>query len=209
MKRTSIAVFVCVVAVCGLVRADDNDATKNCVAAWTTSCSKDCGTARCVSECTKQAMQMCEKDVTKPQQVFVGPVIALPLATNECPGASQAPQCTPFPVNGSPAAAPPSCSTVSGTVAARQFWGGLVTIYVICPPFSPAGHENSTPTTTVLGHAPSSPTDGKFSMNVTNTCSGQTGCYGLIVVTPPACEGCAPNPDPGWNTCTSSACPNP
>jgi hypothetical protein len=109
-----------------------------------------------------------------------------------------------------------TCSLVSGTVSNPAFFGGQVTIYVICPAGMPAGSGNQALTTTVIGSGVSSCTDGKFSFVATSVCGGQqTGCYGLIAATPPtsceACGTCANGPastDPGWNTCTNSACPS-
>ena len=178
--RNRIGLFVVCLLWSAVVRAD-SDAVKNCIAAWVTSCSKDCATARCVSNCTTQAQDHCAKDITAPQHVFNGPVTSTPIPC----------------ANGDT-----SCgSIVSGTVTNSQFWGGDVTIYVICP-----SSGEGPATTFIIGRAPISATDGKFTMTVGSTFSGQNGCYGLIAVTPVA--GAASH-DPGWAPCTGGPCPSP
>lgn len=194
MRRTAFVLFVLLLSAGGVLRADD-DAVKNCISAWVTSCAKDCATAKCVAQCTTQAHAMCTKDITQPQHVFNGPVTTAP--ATECPIEG-------IPVCANPTLPTGSCSTVSGTVADPAFFGGTVTIYVICPAGKPDARNESV-TTTVLGRTLSSITDGTFTMTVTNQCSGQTGCYAIIAVGPPAGSG-----DPGWTPCTGGGvCPNP
>jgi hypothetical protein len=196
-----------------------DDAAKNCIAAWTTSCSRDCATPKCVSNCTTQAAAMCRKNVIDPQQVFTRAVTSTPISV--CATPSAAPACAPPPpiaaADSIQAAVGSTCSLISGTVSNPAFYGGQVTIYVICPPGMPAGTGNPSLTTTIIGSGSSSCVDGTFSFVATNVCGGQqTGCYGLIAATPPssceACGTCAAGPastDPGWSTCTSDACPSP
>lgn len=210
MKRTALGLLVSFFILgSATLRAQEGGAMKDCIAAWTTSCTKDCATPRCVAECTLRAHDACAHNLTAPQTVFIGPVTA---ALTSCAAPPVAACAAPAVIDGT---TPVGCSTVNGTVANPMFWGGNVTIYVICPPGTPAGHGNETSTVSVIGTAQSSCTDGKFTMTATNSCAGQTGCYGLIAVTPPAsCETCgtcsaaAPG-DPGWNTCTAAVCPNP
>jgi hypothetical protein len=208
-KNGGIGFALCLLA--GRVSAD-SDAVTQCIADWTTSCSKDCATSQCVSDCTTQARAMCDVNVTAAQQAFRGPVTATP--TDQCTPPPTPLACAPELVLGSPA--PPAnatCSVISGSVANNALWGGQVTIYVICPPLTPAGHENGVPTTTTIGNAQSSCADGSFTITASNVCAGQTGCYGLIAATPPescdSCGTCAATPgDPGWSTCTSASCPS-
>jgi hypothetical protein len=98
-------------------------------------------------------------------------------------------------------------------VADQQFWGGTVTIYIVCPAGSPFGNSGLATSVTIIASATSSSADGKFSMTATNACGGQTGCYGLIAVTPaPNCGSCSTIVvgDPSWSTCTNgTACPSP
>ena len=217
-KHAGIAFALCLVAAAGA--GADSDAVKNCISAWVTSCSRDCATARCVSNCTTQAHAMCTKDITQPQHVFNGPVTSTPLPAAQCTPPDGTLSCQPPPaitidttiasVVGS------TCSQIAGTVFNSAYFGGNVTIYVICPAGSPT--PNSGPSTTIIGQGRSSCVDGSFSFQATNVCGGQqTGCYGLIAATPPSsCEACGtcgdtqPSPgDPGWNTCTSDCCPSP
>lgn len=82
--------------------------------------------------------------------------------------------------------------------------GGYVSMFVVCPPGLPAGKDNQTFTTTVIGLATSDPATCGFTMVSTNQCGGATGCYGVIAVTPPVT-----GTDPGWSTCTGASCPSP
>ena len=203
-KNGGIGFALCLLA--GRVGADSSAMTQ-CIADWTTSCSKDCATSQCVSDCTTQARAMCDVNVTAAQQAFRGPVTATP--TDQCTP-PPTPDCAPYPVSTASAA----CSVISGTVANEALWGGQVTIYVICPPFAPAGRGLESVTTTVIGFTQSSCSDGSFTLTATNACAGQTGCYGLIAATPPesceSCGTCAATPgDPNWSSCTSAACPAP
>ena len=188
--------------------ADEN--VKNCVANHTKECAEDCKTSRCVSKCEKAARDECKVNVIIAQHVFNGAVTSTP--TDQCEVGEP-------PVCASPNFTPANpCSVIKGTVSNRAFFGGPVTIYVICPPGSPAGIEQPRgTTTTVLGQTCSSATDGSFTVTITNQCSGQTGCYGLIAAAPATrfdCLGDAPvtapppNGDPGWDTCTSGGCPD-
>jgi hypothetical protein len=191
----------------GIVRAD-SDAVKNCIANWVTSCSKECATAKCVSNCTTQAHERCTLNVVNPQMVFSGPVTST--FTDQCVPPEGAPACAPLSGQGTIASAGAACSVVSGTVADHQFWGGTVTIYIVCPAGSPPGNSREVTSVTIIASATSSCADGKFSMTGTNACAGQTGCYGLIAVTPPP-GSCSPTlvGDPGWSTCTGAICPSP
>lgn len=214
LKITGTVVALCLLA-SGSVRADSGG-IKNCIAQWTTSCSAGCATAQCVANCTTQAHDQCAKDIAAPQATFSGPVTATPVSCENPPVAA----CTPsllITTDGSVGGVSANCSQISGTVANRAFWGGDVTIYVVCPPFTPAGHQNDITTTSVIGQAGSSCTDGTFTVTAANACGGQTGCYGLIAVTPASsCEACGtcgastntPG-DPNWSTCTSTCCPAP
>ncbi len=203
-KNGRIAFALCLLA--GRVDADTDPVT-SCIADWTASCSKDCVTSQCVSNCTTQAHDQCNANVTAVQQVFSGPVTGTP--TDQCTPPDSTPACAPDSV----ATASASCSMISGTVANRALRGGQVTIYVICPPFTPAGRQNDGNSTTVIGSTQSSCSDGSFTLTATNACAGQTGCYGIIAATPPsscdACGTCSATPgDPGWSTCTSASCPS-
>lgn len=194
MRRATLVLSVLFLLAGPIARAEDDDSVKNCIAAWVTSCSKDCSTAKCVSQCTTQAHDHCTKDISQPQHVFNGPVTATP--ASEC-------VLDTVPACANPSLQSGSCSTVSGTVADPAFFGGPVTIYVVCPQGKPDA-RNEALTTTVLGRTRSSSADGTFTMTVTNQCSGQTGCYAIIAVAPPAGSG-----DPGWTGCTGSVCPSP
>lgn len=220
-RKNAGIVFALCLGAAATVRADDSDdARKSCIATWTTACSKDCAGAKCVSNCTTQAHNKCRTNLVAPQLVFNGPVSAVP--TSQCP-----------PLDGRLVCAPPvqitvddtvvsvvgaTCSLVSGTVANRNYFGGNVTVWVICPAGTPVGSGSQATTSTIVGQGQSSCADGKFSFAATNQCGGvQTGCYGLIAATPPSsCETCGtcdavqpPPGDPGWNTCTSDVCPTP
>ena len=194
----------------------NNDGEKSCIAEWTASCSKDCTTAKCVSECTTQAHDHCVKDIAAPQNTFKGPVTATPTTCDAPPVAACS---APIVVtaDGTVATVAQNCSTVTGTVANKALWGGQVTIYVVCPAGTPVGQPNETATTSVIGQTSSSCSDGSFILTATNSCSGQTGCYGVIAATPPtSCEACgtcgAATPaagDPNWSTCTDGCCPAP
>jgi hypothetical protein len=95
-------------------------------------------------------------------------------------------------------------------VANRLFFGGQVAIWVVCPAGTPFGSGSGSTTTTLLATTTSNATTGAFSFSppVTGVCGGQSGCYGLIAVTPPPSD--APTPDPNWSTCTNgTACPGP
>jgi hypothetical protein len=210
-KNAGIAFALCLLAA-GTAGAD-SDQVKNCISDWTTSCSKECATSKCVSNCTTQAQLECKKDVTQPQHVFNGPVVSTPV--DSCTPQFSGAACAPFVSQDVTVAPPASCTTLTGTVANKAYWGGNVTVYVVCPAGSPLGRGSEITTTTIIGQAQSSCADGSFSMTATNACSGQTGCYGLIAATPASsCETCGtcglttPG-DPGWNTCTSSLCPAP
>lgn len=213
-KNAGIVIALCLFTA-GSVGADrgddrDDDDAKGCMSDWADSCSRECATARCVANCAAQARDKCKVNVTNPQVVFVGPVTSTP--TNQCVPPDGTPACTAPSNRDDTNATAASCSTLTGRVANRNFWGGNVTIYVICPAGSPT--PNSPATTTVIGTATSSCTNGRFTTTVTNACSGQTGCYGLIAATPPSsCETCgsckAPTGDPGWGTCTAGPCPSP
>ena len=219
-KSAGIAFALCLLIGSSVNADDDRDGhVKKCRDDWVTSCSKECATARCVSNCTTQAHDQCGKDITAQQKTFSGPVTGTP--TNECTPPDGRLACAPglaitIDSNVAPDTAA-SCSVIAGTVANHAYWGGDVTIYVICPAGSPVGNPGQATTSTVVGQAQSSCTDGTFSITATNQCGGQTGCYGLIAATPPtSCEACgtcgdtAPAPgDPGWNGCTSTACPSP
>ena len=213
-KITGIVVALCLLP-SSSVRADSG-ATKNCIAQWTTSCSAGCATAQCVANCTTQAHDQCAKDIAAPQATFSGPVTATPVSCESPPVAA----CTPnlqITTDGSVSGVSADCSQISGTVANKAFWGGNVTVYVVCPPGTPAGNQNESTTTSVIGLGSSSCTDGTFTLTATNSCGGQTGCYGLIAVTPASsCEACgtcgastSTQGDPNWNSCTSTACPAP
>ncbi|MFN2548327.1 MAG: hypothetical protein ABR567_12915 [Myxococcales bacterium] len=190
---------------------------KNCIAAWATSCSKDCATAKCVSTCTTQAHDQCARNVAAPQHVFNGPVASTPVTDPQvCSAAPAEVSCHRLSVDqldtGSAISVTgAACSVVTGTVANKAFWGGGITMYVICP-----NQSQFSASTAVIGRACSSPTDGSFSIVATNDCAGQTGCYGVIAVTPVGennqCGGdviqAPTNGDPGWATCTSGPCPD-
>ncbi|TMA32927.1 MAG: hypothetical protein E6J88_01625 [Deltaproteobacteria bacterium] len=189
---------------------DDNDQdenVKNCEANHTKECAEDCKTARCVSKCEKEARAECKVNVIIAQHVFNGGVISTP--TDQC-SIDEEFQCARGQ-NTNPA----PCSMLKGTVANRAFFGGSVTVYVICPRVV---FGTPTSSSTVIGSTCSDPNNGSFTLTETNACSGQTGCYGLIAVAPPGpdnvCGGETPvtapppNGDPGWDTCTSGGCPD-
>lgn len=181
MNRNSLGVGVALCLMAGHASADFT----SCVAEWTTACAKTCTTSQCVSNCTTQAQNQCAINLAAPQQVFSGPVTAAPVDSCTQPDVLA---CAPG------TGALTGCSNMSGTVADKAAWGGLVTIYVICP-----NAQNAS--TTVLGSGAISIADGSFSFSVTNACGGRTGCYGLFAVTSAG--------DPTWSTCTSSSCPTP
>jgi len=189
---------------------DRDDNMRSCIAREIDDCADDCRTARCVSKCEKEAREKCKVNVIVAQHVFNGAVTSTPIQ-QECFDGRLA--CF------NPNAVPPGpCSEIKGTVANRAFFGGPVRIFVICPPGSPAGTQNFATTTTVLGQTCSNPADGSFTMTVSNQCSGQSGCYALISAAPATTFDCltdAPTDstttgggDPGWDTCTSGACPD-
>jgi hypothetical protein len=216
MSRSNAAI-VFTIALCLFVagRAGaQNDPVNNCIAALTTSCSNDCATPRCVSTCAAQAHDQCTKDVTTPQHVFNGPVSSTPVTDPQvCAAAPSDLSCHRITVDqlvqGSAIAVTgAACSTVSGNVSNKAFWGGGVTMYVVCP-----NQGQFSASSSIIGRTCSSPADGSFSVVASNECAGQTGCYGMIAVTPVgqnnSCGGdAAPaNSDPGWTTCTGGACP--
>src|SRR5207237_9423910 len=130
-------VFACCLLAAATARADaigDDDNVKNCEAAMTSQCSADCANARCVAACAKQSREACKVNITTPQHVFNGPVISTPVA---CLSITTA-----------------TCSAVSGSVANRNFFGGSVTLYAICPVRSVNAN------TAVIGTTCSSATDG-------------------------------------------------
>ena len=217
-KNAGIAFALCLLTAASVGADSDKDKVRNCIAEWTTSCPQQCGDATCVSQCTTMAQSMCRehgvKDITQQQHIFIGPVRSLP--TTNCDGAPQAPACTPFVNQDVTSPPPPTCWTVTGTVAKPAFRGGVVTVRVVCPPGTPAGHQSETTTTSTIGQALSN-CDGSFTIKATGTCSGETGCYALITIDAPdadSCQACgncgqAAAGDPGWNTCTDTCCPTP
>lgn len=210
MTRTTLGITITTLVVgigLGFARSADaqSDPIANCVSQWVASCSADCATARCVSNCTTQAHAVCEKNITAPQNVFSGPVTATPMQCEAPPvSACTSPVLPTDPTLSPDAADTATCSSVSGTVADKNLCGGNVTVYVICPPGSPAGLGTEAVTASVLGQIQSDPNSCGFTMSVTNSCGGPTGCYGLIAVTP-----LLPSSDPVWGSCTSGPCPTP
>lgn len=216
-KNAGVTLGLCLLAA-GTAGAD-SDAMKNCIAQWTTSCSKDCATAKCVSTCTTQAHDQCAKNIAAPQHVFNGPVSSTPVNDPQvCAAAPSDLSCHRISIDqlseGSAISVTgAACSVVTGTVANRAYFGGGVTMYVICP-----NQGQFSASTAVIGRTCSSPTDGSFTIVASNECAGQTGCYGLIAVTPVGqnnfCGGdtttvtTPPNGDPGWATCTGGGCPD-
>ncbi len=156
MSRSNIGIAAALWLVAGRANADST----SCVAAWTTACDKACTTSQCVSNCTTQAQTQCAVNLAAPQQLFNGPVTAAPVDSCTAPiGLACAPS----------VGALTGCSNISGTVANKASWGGLVTIYVICP-------NAGSPSTTAIGSGAISTADGSFSFSVTNACGGRTGC---------------------------------
>jgi hypothetical protein len=204
MRHNQKSVVTGLVAALGLGVAGtaqaQSDHVKNCIAAWVSSCSADCTTARCVSACTTQAHAVCEQNITQPQNVFSGPVVSTPLDPSECPSNDGVLACQ-LPLT---AAAQSTCSSVAGTVADSTLCGGQVSIYVICPAGAPVGNPHEGTTTTIIGVGQSDPATCKFDFVATTVCGGApTGCFGLIGVTSPIVG------DPGWSPCTGDACPSP
>jgi hypothetical protein len=204
MNRKNAAwVFgLCLLAAASASAADD--AVRACTVKETNDCAQDCKTARCAAKCEKAAREKCRVNITVPQHVFNGAVIATPTAQCEVgfPPACASPDFVPTD----------PCSLVRGTVAKHALWGGPVAIYVICPVVS------SGTTTTTLGQTCSSSIDGSFAMTVTNLCSGPSGCYALIsaaqaglssACSPDAATTPSSGGDPGWSTCTAGPCPTP
>ena len=218
-RNNAGVVFALCLLAAGNAGADDDQNTRSCIADWTTQCSRECATARCVSNCTTQAHDQCKKDLTASQHSFIGPVTGV--VSDSCQGApspQQTQACTPFNNTDSLASqAAASCTTVRGTVANPALRGGKVTIWVICPSGKPDNREQG-PTATPVGSAQSN-CDGTFTVVSSNACSGVTGCYGLISVDDPSGDQCAvcgncPGPtatpgDPTWDRCTSTTCPTP
>lgn len=198
----TVCTLVIAISLGQVARAQSTDPVTNCIAQWTTYCSAECATSKCVSNCTTQAQSMCRKDIAAPQNVFSGPVTATPV---QCPSGLPSPlTCSsPSPITLDALTDTTSCSAINGTVAQKGMYGGNVTIYVVCPAGTPIGNPGQITSTTIIGQAATSALDGSFGMVLVNSCGGPTGCYGLIGVTPPT------GADPGWNTCTSAACPSP
>lgn len=215
-KLAGVAIALCLAATGSYA---DSDAIKNCIAQWTTSCNNDCeGNGKCQSLCTTQAHDKCTRNIAQAQQTFSGPVTAAPAACTE--DTLQVSACSPRIITNDDVVlsqAPATCSQLTGTVANKNFYGGSVVIYVVCPANARVNQPGST---TIVGETCSDPSTGAFTINASNACSGQTGCYGLIAVAPgpvslqsteQSCPGnnstTSPG-DPNWSTCTSSTCPD-
>jgi hypothetical protein len=194
---------------------DDDAVADQCQRECVEDCLVNSTGAETAQKCEKACVRTCRQDITAPQRTFKGRVTATPV---QCPSITTTTTTTldttsatsSFQLPCASSAGSTSCAAISGTVANRLFFGGAVTLWVICPAGTPFLSPGESTTTTRLATTTSDATTGAFSFRppVTGVCSGQTGCYGLIAVTP--APSANPTPDPNWNSCTNGiSCPGP
>jgi hypothetical protein len=171
------------IAALGLFVADaraDQDPAGSCVSACVQDCLATSTTLETARKCGNTCETSCKHEISAPQHLFVNGVISTPLVCQD----PQIPSCGYF---------------VSGKVVSPEFCPGAVTFYQVCP----AGDGPAT--VSVIGVL-SVGADCSFGGDLPPG-PGDNGCYGLIAVTPATTNPAAQ--DPGWNTCTSDACPSP
>jgi hypothetical protein len=197
----------------GVAMADDDDRDDHDGLAEQChdSCHDQCK-ANGGANCNRFCQSYCRQDVSAPQQAFKGKVTSTPIACTTAPTNNL--DSTSAPLACASSAASNACASITGTVANPAFRGGDVTIWIICPAGTPYLSPNEVTTTTKLASTPSDPVTGAFTFpEVTGACGGQTGCYGLLAVTPPRSTvpiNSNSTPDPNWTSCTNGvSCPNP